>query len=91
MDFSSLQFPSFILLIPYALFLLVFSLYSIFNLYHLFFYGVFGLGLYLIIISFFSGTVILVALSFTFLAPYEWTSMISIGNLIKLDTNFFTL
>ena len=74
--------------IPISIFLLIFGgyvifyfLYSLFNVYHLVRYGVYGFGLYLIVTVFTAGSICLVAGSTFFLMQYDWSAPISLHDL----------
>lgn len=80
--------------IPVGVFLLVFAaymvfyiLYSLFNIYHLLRYGVFGFGLYLLVAIFTGGTIILVSGSIFWLMEYDWTLPISLQSILNLGND----
>ncbi len=67
-------------LIIFGAYMAFYILYSLFNIYHLVRYGVYGFGLYLIVTIFTGGTILLVAGSTFLLLEYDWTLPISLGN-----------
>ncbi len=76
-DFATFVIPVWYVLVVYALFLVVFTTYTGFNLYHLLRFGAKGPGLYAILALFLVGTVLLVGLTVALLAPYDWSATIS--------------
>ena len=81
-DITTFPIPLWSLLVFYSLFLLFFCLYTIFNVYHLVRFGTYGFGLYLITAVFLFGSVVLLAISFTMLSSYDWTTRIPISDYI---------
>lgn len=77
--------PVVIFLIPYTLFVLMYMIYSLFNLYHILRFGVSSFGTYLITTIFLGGTVFLAGASWYFLMPYDWTALWNISDILKAD------
>ncbi len=77
-DLPDINLPIAVFLIVYGAYMVFYVLYSLFNIYHLIRYGVYGLGLYLIVSIFVGGTIILVAGSVFPLLEYEWTLPLSL-------------
>ena len=73
LSFADFNIPVSIFFGAYGIFLLVYIIYSLFNLFHLLKYGVAGLPLYLIIVAFAGGTILLLGGSFLILLNYDWT------------------
>lgn len=69
--------PMAVLLIPFALFLGFYILYSLFNLYHLLRFGLEGIPLLCIILVFLGGSGLLVGGSLFALSQYDWSGEIS--------------
>jgi hypothetical protein len=86
-----LSIPIVVLLIPYGLFVLFYTIYALFNIYHLMRFGVYNLGSYLIITIFLGGTVFLFGASFMLLAPYDWFALWSMTDIFQanLSTDYF--
>jgi hypothetical protein len=82
-DFANFVIPVWFLLVVYGLFLSVFSLYTLFNLYHLIRFGTRSAGLYAILALFLFGTTLLVGMSVAFLAPYDWSAAVSPSDLMR--------
>ena len=83
-DLPDISVPISIFLIIWGEYMLNYVLYTIFNIYHLIRYGVYGFGLYLIVTIFAGGTVILVAGSAFLLMEYDWSVPLSLQNTIEL-------
>lgn len=86
-NFSEFSVTISVFLILYTAFLVLFSFYSIFNIYHLIRYGLYGFGLYLIITIFAGGTILLVAGSIFLLQEYDWSIPIQLNNIVKIYTS----
>lgn len=82
-DFANFVIPVWYLLVVYALFLAVFTLYTGFNLYHLLRFGTKGVGLYAIVAIFLVGSALLVGTSVALLAPYDWSATVSPSDLLQ--------
>ncbi|MEI6510918.1 MAG: hypothetical protein WCO25_02630 [Candidatus Uhrbacteria bacterium] len=82
-DITNLAIPMWTFLGAYGLFLAVFSLYSLFNLYHLVRFGTASTGLYAVTALFAGGTVLLVGATVFLLAPYDWSASISVSDLLR--------
>ncbi|OGL99828.1 hypothetical protein A2318_03085 [Candidatus Uhrbacteria bacterium RIFOXYB2_FULL_45_11] len=89
MDFSlsALNIPVFVVLIVYAIYILFYVLYSLFNLFHLMKYGVEGVQLFLIVIVFTGGTILLVAGSIFWLLSFDWTVAIPLNQILRAYNN----
>lgn len=89
-----MNIPLVVILIPFATFLLIFSVSALFNLYHLWHYGIPGPGLSVALTVYVCGTVFLLGCAYLFLSPVDWTqTMMTIdkeqireGNLFQLPT-----
>lgn len=89
-DLPEVSIPIVIFLIVFGAYILFYILYSLFNIYHLVRYGVYGLGLYIIVTVFTGGTILLVAGSFFMLAEYDWMKPVSLNNTIEqYNESFF--
>ncbi|MCR4313911.1 MAG: hypothetical protein NUV84_01540 [Candidatus Uhrbacteria bacterium] len=77
-DIPNIDLPIYVFLFVFGAYLVFYILYSLFNIYHLVRYGVYGFGLYLIVSIFTGGTIILVAGSAFMLIGYDWTFPISL-------------
>lgn len=80
-DLPPFSIPLWALLVAYGAYLAFFLLYAAFNLYHLLRFGMYGLGLYLITALFVVGTVLLIAASYSLLAPFDWTVSFPVSSL----------
>ncbi|MBI4592379.1 hypothetical protein HY733_02950 [Candidatus Uhrbacteria bacterium] len=76
-EIPNVDIPLYVFLFVYGAYMLFYVLYSLFNIYHLIRYGVYGFGLYLIVTIFTGGTILLVAGSTFLLMEYDWTLPIS--------------
>ncbi|MBI4713771.1 hypothetical protein HY771_01110 [Candidatus Uhrbacteria bacterium] len=85
--FPELTLPVSIFLLLYGAYLLLFLFYSLFNIYHLIRYGLYGFGLYLIITVFAGGTILLVSGSIFLLMKYDWSQPIFVNGLIETYGN----
>jgi len=79
-DLPDLGIPVSIFLAIYGAYMLFYVFYSLFNIYHLIRYGVYGFGLYLIVTVFTGGTIILISGSVFLLMEYDWTHSVSIDS-----------
>ncbi|TAL50742.1 hypothetical protein EPN81_02050 [Patescibacteria group bacterium] len=79
-DIPNIHIPIYVFLFVFGAYMLFYLLYSLFNIYHLVRYGVYGFGLYLIITIFTGGTILLVAGSTMLLMEYDWTLPISLND-----------
>ncbi len=82
-DLPNIDLPLYVFLFVFGAYMLFYVLYSLFNIYHLIRYGVFGFGLYLIVAIFTGGTIILMAASTFLLMGYDWTLPISLNNVAE--------
>lgn len=78
-----LSIPVSIFLFVFGAYMMFYVLYSLFNIYHLVRYGVYGFGLYLLVTIFTGGTILLVSASVFMLAQYNWNEPISINTVIS--------
>lgn len=81
--FPELSIPISIFLFVFGAYMLFYLLYSLFNIYHLVRYGVYGFGLYLLVTIFTGGTILLVSGSFFMLSEFNWNEPISINTVIS--------
>lgn len=84
-DFSTFALPISILLGVFGVYLLLYIIFSFFNLYHLMRYGVYGFGLYLIVTIYASGTILLATGSYFLLSEYNWNAPISFEGFFNLN------
>jgi hypothetical protein len=82
-ELPNMNIPLYFFLLVFGAYMLFYVLYSLFNIYHLIRYGVYGFGLYLIVAIFTGGTIILIAGSFFLLMEYDWTLPISLNSATK--------
>lgn len=82
-DIPNVQVPIVVFLVVYGGYMLFYLLYSLFNIYHLIRYGVYGFGLYLIVTVFTGGTILLVSGSVFLLAEYDWSQPITLENTVE--------
>lgn len=82
-DIPNIGVPIAVFLIVYGAYMLFYILYSLFNIYHLVRYGVYGFGLYLIVTIFTGGTILLVGGSVFMLLEYDWTVPITLDNAVE--------
>ncbi|OGL95678.1 hypothetical protein A2348_00035 [Candidatus Uhrbacteria bacterium RIFOXYB12_FULL_58_10] len=75
-DLSSLALPIWTLLVLYGAYLVLFFVYTGFNLYHLLRFGTYGIGLYSITALCLAGTILLVAGSVLLLFPFDWSASV---------------
>lgn len=80
---SSFAIPIWSFLVVYGAFLAFFLLYTAFNLYHLFRFGTYGIGLYAVMATFTFGTFGVLVISYALLAPYDWTATIPLASLFQ--------
>ena len=64
--------PITILLIPLAIFLVLYLLFSVFNIFHLIHYGVRSNGFFITILIYIVGTVFLLGASYIALKDFDW-------------------
>lgn len=79
-DIPNIDLPIYVFLFVFGAYMIFYVLYSLFNIYHLVRYGVYGFGLYLIVTIFTGGTILLVAGSTFMLLEYDWTLPISLDD-----------
>jgi len=81
---TELSFPILIFLGIYCFFLLFYIIYSLFTAMHLLKYGVASFHLYLLIVIYIGGTILLVSGSIFLLLRYDWTYSIPLDFITKL-------
>lgn len=86
---ADLTIPVTIFLGAYGLFLSFYVLYGLFNLIHLMEYGRVGAPLFLIIIGFLGGTILLVSGSIFWLLHYDLTYSLPVSEMISLFKQYF--
>ncbi|MBI4435390.1 hypothetical protein HY630_01855 [Candidatus Uhrbacteria bacterium] len=79
-ELPNIDLPLYVFLVVFGAYMVFYVLYSLFNIYHLVRYGVYGFGLYLIVTVFTGGTILLVAGSTFLLLEYNWMLPISLEN-----------
>ncbi len=77
-DLPNISAPIAVFLIPYGIFMFIYILYSLFNIYHLIRYGLSGSGLFLLITIFGAGAVLLSAGSIFLLLGFDWNTSIGL-------------
>jgi len=83
-------FPIIYFLIPYALFVTVFVLFSFFNIYHLLRYGVYNFNLYILSVIYLGGTIFFLGASIIFLNTFDWSVAFSLETIIGAsETPYF--
>ena len=86
-DLPQLSLPVSIFLYVYGAYMLFYVLYSLFNIYHLIRYGVYGYGLYFLVTIFTGGTILLLAGSFFLLSEYNWNELIPVNRIFENNDN----
>jgi len=86
-DLPNITVPTLVFLIPFGIFMFFYVLYSLFNIYHLIRYGIFGKGLYLLITIFSAGAILLSAGSIFLLLGFDWNTAISLQETSNLYNN----
>jgi len=81
------SFPIAYFLIPYAFFVLVFFIFSIFNIYHLLRYGIYNFNLYVLSVIYLSGTIFILGASIILLNNFDWSVYFSVGTIIGEEQN----
>ncbi len=71
--------PLWILLIPYALFLLIFGIFSLIDVYHAIRFRSGIISATLLILFYLAGTVGILYVSFLLLMPVDWTQAIGVS------------
>lgn len=86
---NSVSFPLAYLLIPFGLFLLGCLAYHVFILYDLLRFGVYGPFLYMVVTIFTAGSLVILAVSLSRLAPYTWTHVVTPTSILNPTPNLF--
>jgi len=81
--FSSFSLSVSWLLLPLGIFFIVFVIYSLFNMYHLFRFGVYNFGLYIISTIYVLGTVALISMALWVVLDLDWSASLSLGNFFE--------
>ncbi|NQV88929.1 MAG: hypothetical protein HQ488_01220 [Parcubacteria group bacterium] len=76
-DFSTMSIPVSVFLTVFGAYMLFYIFYGLFNVYHLIKYGIFGIGLYILVTIFTGGTILLISGSTFMLMEYDWSHPIS--------------
>ncbi len=84
---TELSFPVLIFLGIYCFFLLFYVVYSLFTAIHLIKYGVVGFPMYLILVVYIGGTILLIAASIFLLLRYDWTYSVPLDFITSLFDN----
>ena len=79
-ELPNIDVPMYVFLCVFGAYMLFYVIYSLFNIYHLIRYGIYGFGLYLIVTIFTGGTILLVAGSMFLLLDYDWTLPLSLND-----------
>ena len=85
--FTDFSIPVSLFLGIYGCFLLFYIIYSLFNVYHLLKYGVAGLPLYLLVVVFTGGTILLVGGSILLLLNYDWSYTLPLSQIGSFVSN----
>ncbi len=72
-----MSFPLYYLLLPYALFLIIWGLLGLVGIYHLVRFGFRHIGLVLIVLLYLGGSAFILQISYQMLAPLDWQQSIS--------------
>ncbi|KKW35263.1 MAG: hypothetical protein UY81_C0047G0005 [Candidatus Giovannonibacteria bacterium GW2011_GWA2_53_7] len=85
--------PLAIALLPLALFLILFLIFSLLNLFHIIHYGLSSVGKFFVIVIYVAGTLFLLGSSYIALSPYDWQQPISSNTFFDTDRpiNLFEL
>ncbi len=78
-DLPQISIPISIFLFLYAGYLFFYIAYSLFNIYHLLRYGIYGFSLYVLITIFAGGTILLIASSIFLLWDVNWAHQIGLS------------
>lgn len=78
-----IEFPIAVLLLVYGLFVLCYIVWSLFNVYHLLRFGIYGYTAYVAVAVFAGVSVFLLGASVFFLSGYDWTATFSFSDLLK--------
>jgi len=81
--------PIIYFLIPYALVMVVFIFFSIFNVYHLMRYGIYNFNLYILSVIYVGGTLFIIGASYIVLSDFDWSVPLSLGTYITPDQDLF--
>ncbi len=76
------DFPISFFLIPYAVFIVIFLIFSFFNIYHLLRYGIYNFALYLLSVIYIGGTIFIIGASYILLSDYSWAASFSLDTII---------
>ncbi|MBU0531205.1 hypothetical protein KJ910_01785 [Patescibacteria group bacterium] len=79
------SFPIFYFLFPYALFLLVFIVFSLFNVYHLLRYGIYNFNLYVLCTVYMAGTLLILGASVIMILQFDWTVPLQLSSIFAPD------
>jgi hypothetical protein len=83
-------FPIYFFLIPYALLLCTFVVFSIFNVYHLLRYGVYNFNLYILSIIYIGGSLFILGASLILILGQDWSIPFSIETVLGVEeSNLF--
>jgi len=80
--------PLWLLLIPFGLGILLFVLYGFFNIYHLLRFATYSFGSYVITTLFIGGSVILLAISYSFISGLDWTTTFNLTDFLNFKSDF---
>jgi len=79
----SLSLPLSWLLFPLGIFFITFVVYSLFNMYHLFRFGVYNFGLYIISTVYVLGTACLISMAAWIIVDLDWSMALSLGTFFE--------
>lgn len=76
-------------LIPYGLFVLIFLVFSFFNIYHLMRYGIYNFALYVLSVIYLSGTIFVLGMSAIILFGFDWSVSLELGQILDANRSEF--
>ena len=85
------SFPILYFLIPYSFFVLIFIVFSIFNVYHLLRYGIYNFNLYILTFIYIGGTIFILGTSWIVLYTFDWSTPFMIENILNPQSDYFNI
>ena len=86
-DIPNINVSIAVFLIPFGLFMFLYILYGLFNIYHLVRYGIYNPKLYVLITVFSAGAILLSAGSIFLLLGFDWSTPINFQEAASLYNN----
>jgi len=80
-----MSFPIIYFLLPYAFFLTVFVIFSLFNVYHLLRYGIYNFNLYVLSTIYMAGTIFILGASIIMILQFDWTVPFELSTIFAPD------